>query len=105
MDYYETQWQPYPPATPPVPTSAKVLAIISFACGIASLCTGFLGFLFSIPGLILSSMSRNRSNGVYLPRARTGKVLSFCGIGVSVLMFLTMFAYVFYTMMYYYAIY
>lgn len=104
MEYREQQAYPFePPAAPP--TSAKVLAIISFACGIASLCTTVAGFLFSIPGMILASLSRTRAHGQYLPKARLGKIFSICGIAVSAVMTLALIAYIFYLMLYYFALY
>lgn len=106
MDYHEQQLQPYQPEpVSPTPTSAKVLAIISFTCGIASVCTVISGFLFSIAGLILSSLSCGRSHGQYLPKARTGKLLSIIGIVVSAVSQFALVAYACYWAMYYIALY
>ena len=74
-------------AAPPVttlPTPAKIMGIISMICGILSLCSCYVGFIYSIPALILSNIANNKSAGVDNPKARLGKTLGIIGIPVSV---------------------
>lgn len=82
MNEFENSYTPAPvQAEPPVPTSARVLGYISMGCGIASLCTFFVG----IAGLITGSISRRKNYGRATKQARLGKILSIIGIPVSIL--------------------
>lgn len=74
-------------AEPPVPTSARVLGYISMGCGIASLCTFFVGLAFAIAGLITGGISCSKNYGRQTKQARVGKILSIIGIPVSVACF------------------
>ena len=86
MNEFENSYTPAPvPAEPPVPTSARVLGYISMGCGIASLCTFFVGIAFASAGLITGSISRRKNYGRATKQARLGKILSIIGIPVSIL--------------------
>ena len=88
MNEFENSYTPAPvQAEPPVPTSARVLGYISMGCGIASLCTFFVGIAFAIAGLITGGISRSKNYGRATKQARLGKILSIIGIPVSILCF------------------
>ena len=67
------------------------------ACGIASLCTLFVGIAFSIAGLITGGISRSKNYGRLTKQARIGKILSIIGIPVSILflvLYILLFVYI-----------
>lgn len=69
-----------------LPTAAKVLSIVSMACGIASCCTFFVGFMFSIAALITSSISRGKTPaGITNTKAKVGLITGIIGIVLSVI--------------------
>ena len=69
-----------------MPTAAKVLSIVSMACGIASCATFFVGFMFSIAALITSSISRNKTpEGIPNTKAKVGLITGIIGIVLSVI--------------------
>jgi hypothetical protein len=78
-----------PQAEPAVlPTSAKILGLISMICGLLSLVSCYVGFVYSIPALILSSIASKQAPGIPNGKARVGKITAIIGIVVSVICFI-----------------
>ncbi len=78
-----------PSVTTELPTVAKILSIVSMACGIASCCTFFVGFLFSIAALITSGISKSKTPaGVVNTKAKVGLITGIIGIVLSVIWFI-----------------
>lgn len=68
-----------------LPISAKIMSIISMVCGILSCTSCYVGFLYSIPALILASIANKKAPGVPNKMTKVGKTTGIIGIGVSVL--------------------
>ena len=71
--------------------AAKVFSIISLVCGIISVvfgCCGW-GILFGIPGAVFGIISKAKC-GAKNPLALVGMILSFVGIGLSIIMIVVM---------------
>ena len=74
----------YPVPSEPLPSgTAVIFSIIAFACGILSLCTLWIGLDFAIAGLIFAMLSKRRTGGRPLPKAKRGKILSIIGLVIS----------------------
>ena len=82
----------YNPAPAEGPTgAAKVFSIISLVCGIISVvfgCCGW-GILFGVPGAVFGIISKAKC-GAKNPLALVGMILSFVGIGLSIIMIVVM---------------
>ena len=82
----------YNPVPAEGPTgAAKVFSIISLVCGIISVvfgCCGW-GILFGIPGAVFGIISKAKC-GAKNPLALVGMILSFVGIGLSIIMIVVM---------------
>ena len=82
-----------PVSDSPMPVAANIMAIISMVCGIVSLCSLYVGFVFSIPALILSALSRGKTPaGVNNSKARVGLITGIIGLGLSFLWFIILVA-------------
>ncbi len=71
--------------------AAKVFSIISLVCGIISVvfgCCGW-GILFGVPGAVFGIISKAKC-GAKNPLALVGMILSFVGIGLSIIMIVVM---------------
>jgi hypothetical protein len=78
-----------PQAEPAVlPTSAKILGLISMICGLLSLVSCYVGFAYSIPALILSSIASKKAPGIPNGKAKVGKITAIIGIVISVICFI-----------------
>lgn len=80
----------YQPQTEPavLPTSAKILGLISMICGLVSLVSCYVGFAYSIPALILASIASKKAPGIPNGKAKVGKITAIIGIVVSVICFI-----------------
>jgi hypothetical protein len=78
-------YQPQVEVSATLPTSAKILGLISMICGLVSLGSGFGGFALGIAAIILSNIASNKAPGVPNTKARVGKVSGIFGIIISVL--------------------
>lgn len=77
------------PAEPAkLPTSAKILGLISMICGLLSLVSCYVGFMYSIPALILASIASKQAPGVPNGKAKVGRITGIIGIVVSVISFI-----------------
>ena len=63
--------------------AATIFSIIAFVCGILSLCTLWYGLDFAIAGLIFAMLSKKRTGGIPLSKAKQGKTMSIIGLIVS----------------------
>ena len=94
---YASPVQPYTPpaqgyvvpvpvaaATPVVPGAAKVFSIISFICGILSLCTLYNGLSFAIVGMIFGNLALSKAPQHLIPKANKGRIMSKVGLFVSI---------------------
>lgn len=78
-----------PQAEPAVlPTSAKILGLISMICGLVSLVSCYVGFAYSIPALILANIASKKAPGIPNGKAKVGKITAIIGIVVSVICFI-----------------
>lgn len=78
-----------PQAEPAVlPTSAKILGLISMICGLLSLVSCYVGFAYSIPALILANIASKKAPGIPNGKAKVGKITAIIGIVVSVICFI-----------------
>lgn len=78
-----------PQAEPAVlPTSAKILGLISMICGLVSLVSCYVGFMYSIPALILANIASKKAPGIPNGKAKVGKITAIIGIVVSVICFI-----------------
>ena len=78
-----------PQAEPAVlPTSAKILGLISMICGLLSLVSCYVGFAYSIPALILASIASKKAPGIPNGKAKVGKITAIIGIVISVICFI-----------------
>lgn len=75
---------PGPRAPSPVSGTGKAFSIVSFVCGIVSLCSLFAGIPFAITGLVFAAQSKKRC-GCDLPRNRKGRIMSIIGLVLSIL--------------------
>ncbi len=85
-----TQTQPVP-GKKRIP--ARVLGIVSFACGITGLATFvfvFLGLCFSITAIITGAISRSFADGE--EKARKGMIMGIIGASLSTLTIIAFFA-------------
>lgn len=80
------------PAT--LPTSAKILGLISMICGLLSLVSCYAGFAYSIPALILANIAFKKAPGVPNTKAKVGKITGIIGIVVSVICLIAYIAYI-----------
>jgi hypothetical protein len=71
-----------------LPTSAKILGLICMICGLVSLVSCYVGFAYSIPALILSSIASKKAPGIPNGKAKVGKITAIIGIVVSVICFI-----------------
>ena len=80
----------YQPQVEPavLPTSAKILGLISMICGLVSLVSCYVGFMYSIPALILASIASKKAPGIPNGKAKVGKITAIIGIVVSVICFI-----------------
>lgn len=83
--YQQPMYQPQVEAPAALPTSAKILGLISMICGLVSLGSCFAGFALGIAAIILSNIASNKAPGVPNKKARVGKVSGIFGIILSVL--------------------
>ena len=78
-----------PQAEPAVlPTSAKILGLISMICGLLSLVSCYVGFAYSIPALILANIASKKAPGIPNGKAKVGKITAIIGIVISVICFI-----------------
>ena len=78
-----------PQAEPAVlPTSAKILGLISMICGLVSLVSCYVGFAYSIPALILANIASKKAPGIPNGKAKVGKITAIIGIVISVICFI-----------------
>ena len=78
-----------PQAEPAVlPTSAKILGLISMICGLLSLVSCYVGVAYSIPALILANIASKKAPGIPNGKAKVGKITAIIGIVVSVICFI-----------------
>ena len=78
-----------PQAEPAVlPTSAKILGLISMICGLVSLVSCYVGFAYSIPALILANIASKKAPGIPNGKAKVGRITAIIGIVVSVICFI-----------------
>lgn len=83
----------YTPPSTTLPAAARVTSIIAMICGILSCCTFYVGFLFSIPALILAAQSKGKTPaGVSNGKATAGIITGAIGIGLSLLWFIVLLA-------------
>ena len=75
--------QPYVETAAKLPRGAKIMSIISMACGLYSLVGG--GILVAIAAVILSSIAGNKAPGVPNTMAKVGKITGIIGIPLSVI--------------------
>lgn len=77
----------YQPQTEPatLPTSAKILGLISMICGLVSLVSCYVGFAYSIPALILANIASKKAPGIPNGKAKVGKITAIIGIVISVI--------------------
>jgi beta-lactamase regulating signal transducer with metallopeptidase domain len=68
-----------------LPTSAKILGLISMICGLVSLVSCYVGFMYSIPALILANIASKKAPGIPNGKAKVGKITAIIGIVVSVI--------------------
>ena len=82
----------YNPAPAEGPTgAAKAFSIVALVCGIVSVvfgCCGW-GMIFGIPGAVFGIISKAKC-GAKNPLALVGMILSFVGIGLSIIMIVVM---------------
>ena len=78
----------YQPEPATLPTSAKILGLISMICGLLSLVSCYAGFAYSIPALILANIAFKKAPGVPNTKAKVGKITGIIGIVVSVICFI-----------------
>ena len=71
-----------------LPTSAKILGLISMICGLVSLVSCYVGFAYSIPALILANIASKKAPGIPNGKAKVGKITAIIGIVVSVICFI-----------------
>ena len=71
-----------------LPTSAKILGLISMICGLLSLVSCHVGFAYSIPALILANIASKKAPGIPNGKAKVGKITAIIGIVVSVICFI-----------------
>lgn len=92
--YQEPVYQPpvyQAPAEPAtLPKSAKILGLISMICGLLSLISCHVGFMYSIPALILASIASKKAPGVPNAKAKVGKITGIIGIVLSVICFIVL---------------
>ena len=75
-----------------LPTSAKILGLISMICGLVSLVSCYVGFAYSIPALILASIASKKAPGIPNGKAKVGKITAIIGIVISVICLIAYFA-------------
>ena len=80
----------YQPQVEPtvLPTSAKILGLISMICGLVSLVSCYVGFAYSIPALILANIASKKAPGITNGKAKVGKITAIIGIVISVICFI-----------------
>lgn len=71
-----------------LPTSAKILGLISMICGLVSLVSCYVGFMYSIPALILANIASKKAPGIPNGKAKVGRITAIIGIVVSVICFI-----------------
>lgn len=86
--YQQPVYQPQVEVPAALPTSAKILGLISMICGLASLVSCYVGFSFAIPALILSGIASRKAPGVPNGKAKVGKITGIFGIILSVISFI-----------------
>ena len=87
-DSRTVQYNPYE-----LPVGARVTSIIAMVLGIVSCCSCYMGWMFSIPALIVASISRGRTPpDVENPKANVATITGAIGIGLSVLSFIILLA-------------
>lgn len=84
----------YQPQVEPavLPTSAKILGLISMICGLVSLVSCYVGFAYSIPALILANIASKKAPGIPNGKAKVGKITAIIGIVISVICLIAYFA-------------
>lgn len=99
---YNSPYQPSPyapvPTYPPVsyptvstvsnklPVGANVTAIIAMVCGILSCCSLYVGFVFSIPAIILAAISKSKTpGGIPNGKSTAGLITGIIGIILSII--------------------
>ena len=75
-----------------LPTSAKILGLISMICGLVSLVSCYVGFAYSIPALILANIASKKAPGIPNGKAKVGKITAIIGIVISVICLIAYFA-------------
>ena len=84
----------YQPQVEPavLPTSAKILGLISMICGLVSLVSCYVGFAYAIPALILANIASKKAPGIPNGKAKVGKITAIIGIVISVICLIAYFA-------------
>ena len=75
-----------------LPTPAKILGLISMICGLVSLVSCYVGFVYSIPALILASIASKKAPGIPNGKAKVGRITAIIGIVISVICLIAYFA-------------